>query len=153
MTATLTRRPVRVAPTVAASILDERCTTLATEPTPDLDTLRYTLAAALRVGRVAAIATNLTRLRDELDRDVQDLYDHMEALDAELTAYMWAHLTLGLTEADVLTYCANLFNTYTGIADYLGPRDVATIRTRLAGMALAALQGWSARLARTAATR
>ena len=155
MTVTPTHRPATLPAQVPlfSSLLDDHCAALAAEPEPNLVLLRSAIATGLRVGRIAAIATSLVRLRDELDQDLEDLRTEAEIFDADLAAYMWAHLTLGLTETDVLTRCTGIFHACTGIADYLGPRDVATIRTRLEGLALATLQGWSHRLARTAATR
>lgn len=106
-----------------------------------------------QIAAASALSTSLARLRDELDHDVQNLYDHMEALDADLAAYMWAHLTLGLTETDVMDGCAALLEASALVDDYTTTAQADMVRARIESLALAALQGWSDRLARTAATR
>lgn len=105
------------------------------------------------VAAASALSTSLVRLRDELDHDVQNLHNHMEALDADLAAYMWAHLTLGLTETDVMDGCAALLEASALVDDYTTTAQADMVRARIESLALAALQGWSDRLARPAANR
>ncbi|MFJ2297372.1 hypothetical protein [Oerskovia paurometabola] len=171
MTATSTRRRATL-PTRAplfSSLLDEHCAALAAEPEPNLALVRSALATGLRVGRVAAIATNMARLRDELADGVDDLREycagniadlrahraHLERLEVDHAHYMWAYYALDLTEADVLTYCAAILTDVACLVAHL-PTDahdlIPGVRLDAAHQAQAALQGWTDRIARTGAS-
>lgn len=171
MTAALTRRRATLPAPVPlfSSLLDEHCAALAAEPEPNIALLRSALASGLRVGRVAAIATNMARLRDELADDVDDLRAycagnladlrahraHLERLELDHAHYIWAYYTPDLTEADVLTYCDAIFTGHAYLISCL-PTDagdlIPGVHLDAAHQALAALQGWTDRTAQTGAS-
>lgn len=167
MTATLTHdTPMPL----FSSVLDEHCAALAADPEPDVDVLRSALAAGLRIGRVAAIATNTARLRDELADDLDGLREHCalnlwrlravrahyERLEVDHAHYLWAYYTPDLTLADVVDHCAAIFAQHAHLASRLDPLAdahlIPGVRLDAAHQARAALQGWTDRTAPTGAT-
>jgi hypothetical protein len=153
-----------------ASLLDEHCTALAADPAPNLDVLRGALAAGLRVGRVAAIATNMAHLRDELDSDLDGLRAHCalnlwrlralrayyERLEVDHARYLWAYYTPDLTLADVVDRCAGIFAEHAYLISNLDPLAdahlIPGVRLDAARQAEAALQGWTDRHTHQGAT-
>lgn len=167
MTVTLTTR-LDSSPALS-SLLNGHCAVLAAAPDPNLSLLRSALGTGLRVGRIAAIATNMARLRDELADDVDDLRAycasnladlramraHYERLETDHAHYMWAYYAPDLTEADVLAYCMAILDDHSFHGSHVPPilADLAAaVRRDAERQAHAALQGWTDRTAQTGAS-